>query len=369
MTVSLNEIAPSFQQAVGKWPEASNLKQHYEDLLNTYETNGSSLIELTKSFFESVCLTIIEEVGAEKPTSASPSTTEIFSSVKKALDIDYIRETNGFGEIISGFNKITNGLETLRNRAGSVSHGRDGFIQHISKNHLRTHLLAADALISLLLNVFEGSEPNLLTTRELYERFDHHNILIDQNIWLESNVNPETQLLEVKVNAKKIFPDAIQINIKPSQLLFELNRPAYQDIILALRSMNISVIEKVLDVEDDAAEAKDDLGESEIEIVPTIPVAETYIGVLVEFYESFFEKIKALEGSLQSVAINSIIAIIFTAIEPLMVTDWKTREEIKSQIRLVLKKIIRENSINISAESVFDWIVENLPADIKGTET
>src|SRR5690606_25430965 len=105
-----------------------------------------------------VCWTIIEELGAEKPSGPAPSTTEIFSSVKKALNIDYSREAIGLSDILSGFNKVTKGLVKLRDHGGSVAHGKDGFAESISIKHIKTQLLAADALVSLLLNVFEGSE-------------------------------------------------------------------------------------------------------------------------------------------------------------------------------------------------------------------
>jgi len=46
----LDDIAPAFRAARERWPDAPNLQQHYDDLARTFEENGSSLIELTKSF-------------------------------------------------------------------------------------------------------------------------------------------------------------------------------------------------------------------------------------------------------------------------------------------------------------------------------
>jgi len=55
MTFVLDDIAPAFRAARERWPNAPNLQQHYEDLARTFKENGSSLIELTKSFLEMVC--------------------------------------------------------------------------------------------------------------------------------------------------------------------------------------------------------------------------------------------------------------------------------------------------------------------------
>src|SRR5690606_16512692 len=64
---ALDEVAPDFRAAYERWPHAPNLRQHYDDLVNTYEKEGSSLIELTKSFLETVCWTVINELGATPP--------------------------------------------------------------------------------------------------------------------------------------------------------------------------------------------------------------------------------------------------------------------------------------------------------------
>ncbi len=87
MKRALDEVAPAFRAAYERWPHAPNLRQHYDDLVNTYEKEGSSLIELTKSFLETVCWTVINELGATPPASSTPSTTELLSCVLEALGL------------------------------------------------------------------------------------------------------------------------------------------------------------------------------------------------------------------------------------------------------------------------------------------
>jgi hypothetical protein len=63
MTNHLDDIAPSFKAVTTRWPDAPNIQAHYADLASTFESNGSSLIELCKSFLEMVCITIVTELG------------------------------------------------------------------------------------------------------------------------------------------------------------------------------------------------------------------------------------------------------------------------------------------------------------------
>jgi len=144
----LDEIAPAFHAACERWPDAPNLKQHYMDLARTWEAEGSSVIELTKSFLEAVCWTVIRELGATPPDSSTPTTTELLSCVLDALGLRNQRGVGPLGKVISGHNKLAEGLNELRNQDGSVAHGRDGFLDAISSRHARVYLLSADSVKS-----------------------------------------------------------------------------------------------------------------------------------------------------------------------------------------------------------------------------
>jgi len=126
MNRALDDIAPAFRAACDRWPNASNLRQHYGDLARSYEEDGSSLIELIKSFLEAVCWTVINELGATPPDSSTPTTTELLSCVLDALGLRNQRGVGPLGKVISGHNKLAEGLNELRNQNGSVAHGRDG---------------------------------------------------------------------------------------------------------------------------------------------------------------------------------------------------------------------------------------------------
>ena len=127
------------------------MQAHYEDLARTFEENGSSLLELCKSFLEMVCITVVKELGGNLPASSTPTTTELLGCTLDTLGLRNERGASAFDKVISGHNKIADGLSEARNIDGSVAHGKDGFIDAISDRHTRVYLLSADTIISLIL--------------------------------------------------------------------------------------------------------------------------------------------------------------------------------------------------------------------------
>jgi len=204
---ALDNIAPAFRAACERWPDAPNPQQHYMDLARTWEEEGSSVIELTKSFLEAVCWTVIRELGATPPDSSRPTTTELLSCVLDALGLRNQRGVGPLGKVISGHNKLAEGLNELRNQDGSVAHGKDGFLDAISSRHARVYLLSADSVIALILSAYDGKEPKLLTTREPPDRFRHLNQRIDAWCTLDAEVDMEEDVLVVRVLASAQTPD------------------------------------------------------------------------------------------------------------------------------------------------------------------
>ena len=163
----LDDIAPAFRAAVERWPDAPNLQQHYRDLARAWEGEGSSVIELIKSFLECVCWTVLNELGAEGPASSTPTTTELLARVLDALGLRHQRGVGPLGRVISAHNRLAEALNEYRNQDGSVAHGRDGFLDAISNRYTRVYLLSADSVIALILSAYDGREPNLRTISRL----------------------------------------------------------------------------------------------------------------------------------------------------------------------------------------------------------
>ena len=256
---ALDDIAPAFRAACERWPDAPNLQQYYDDLARTYEENGSSLVELTKSFLEAVYWTVINELGATPPDSSTPTTTELLSSVLDTLGLRNQRGVGPLGKVISGHKKLAEGLNELRNQDGSVAHGKDGFLDAISSRHARVYLLSANSVIALILSAYDGKKPNLLTTREPPDRFRHLNERIDGGCALDAGVDMEEGVLVVRVLAGAQTPDeAIELRVPPSELLYYLDRQAYLSVLEALREVPPAELEEetepVVEEETEAAE-------------------------------------------------------------------------------------------------------------------
>ena len=123
----------------------------------------------------------------------------------------------------------------LRNDAGPVSHGRDGFIARLSAYHRRAAVLSADAIVAFLHQAYVETELNLVRTREPYERFETQNELIDK--WCNyANVEfDDDGSLSLTIESPNEEGDVV-ISASPSQLLFQLDRPAYIEALNAART-------------------------------------------------------------------------------------------------------------------------------------
>ena len=55
-----------------------------------------------------------------------------------------------FADLVKHHNNLTDSLRVLRNEAGTVSHGKDGFVARLSAHHRRAAVLSADALVTYL---------------------------------------------------------------------------------------------------------------------------------------------------------------------------------------------------------------------------
>ncbi len=372
MNRPLDDIAPAFRAACERWPDAQNLQQHYNDLARTYEEEGSSLIELTKSFLEAVCWTVINELGATPPDSSTPTTTELLSCVLDALGLRNRRGVGPLGKVISGHNKLAEGLNELRNQHGSVAHGRDGFLDAISSRHARVYLLSADSVIALILSAYDGKEPNLLTTREPPERFRHLNERIDAGCALDAEVDVEEGVLVVRVLAGAQTPDeAIELRVPPSELLYHLDRQAYVSVLEALREVppaeREEEIKPVVEEETEAAKVVTE-GES---MAPPEPAPEPSRLQLLDAYQGRYrDKVTALYefvihnllngNDAQAQQVLRFVNTLLAEMEHLAVVDWAKREPEQAAVRVTLKRLFRLAAIEglneQSIEPLMDWL-------------
>ena len=352
MSRALDDIAPAFRAACERWPDAPNLKQHYMDLARTWETEGSSVIELTKSFLEAVCWTVIRELGATPPDSSTPTTTELLSCVLDALGLRNQRGVGPLGKVISGHNKLAEGLNELRNQDGSVAHGRDGFLDAISSRHARVYLLSADSVIALILSAYDGKEPNLLTTREPPDRFRHLNERIDAGCALDVEVDIEESVLVVRVLAGAQTPDeAIELRVPPSELLYHLDRQAYLSVLEALREVPPAEREEETEpVVEEEAEAAEVVTEGKPTGPPEPSPKPSRLQLLEAYHGRYQDKVNALYefvihnllngNDAQARQVLRFVNTLLAEMEKLAVVDWMKRPSAQSRVKVYLKRLI-----------------------------
>jgi hypothetical protein len=378
MTNALDDIAPAFRRALNRWPEANNIKAHYDDLSRTFENNGSSLIELCKSFLEMVCITVVTELDGEHPKSSRPTTTESLISALDVLGLRSKRGSSALGKIISGHIKIANGISDVRNHEGSVAHGKDGFIDTISDRHARVYLLSTDTIISLILQAYEGVEPSILKTREPHDHFSHHNKKIDESTYADVDTD-EDGVIELSFRVGSL-DDGFSIRAPASELLFYLDRQAYVDVLDSLRGISIDIEdEEGLSTEEtEIVQTKEELNEDKVDepseavLGPSSrrlePISE-YQGKYSDHISSLYEYIMhSIMGGNSEFAtkVQNFTYTILNGMEELAVVDWSKRLSTRTEVRLLIKKLIKLFSIEGIDEKSIDQIVEWLAQRIVG---
>ena len=379
MSHALDEIAPAFRAACERWPDAQSLQQHYRDLARAWEEEGSSVIELTKSFLESVCWTVLIELNGPKPETSTPTTKELLSYALSALGLRNQRGVGPLGKVISGHNKLVEGLNELRNQDGGVAHGKDGFLDAISSRHARVYLLSSDSVIALILSAYDGKEPNLLTTREPPDRFQHLNERIDAGTAIDAEVDEEEGVLVVRILAGTQTPDeAIELRVPPSELLYHLDRQAYLSVLRALQEMlpakPEAEIEPVAEVETEAPEAvTEEEGAASSESTPEpakIQPLDKYQGRYRDKVTPLYEFVvhNLLDGNdAQAEQVLRFVNGLLAAMEQLVVVDWAKRPSERAKVRRAIKRLLSIQAVEgfekEHGEAIVQWLAAAIPGE------
>ncbi len=229
---------PAIRECCAYWPTAPMLQQTFESLDKNFNEENDACIDCSKAIIEVICRIIIDELddptSPAKPKSTLPSFADWVSAAIRTLKLGNNRN-DALAKLISQHHKLTTELGLLRNEAGPISHGKEGFIERLSTYHRRTAVLSADAIVAFLHQAYLEAELNLERTREPYQKFQVQNNLIDTYCtYTEAEIN-EDGLLQVTVE----LPDEagqFLINATPSELLFLFDRTAYIEALNAARS-------------------------------------------------------------------------------------------------------------------------------------
>ncbi|MDH3069333.1 MULTISPECIES: abortive infection family protein [unclassified Akkermansia] len=226
---------PGIREACAHWRDAPMLQQTFEALELSLEENNDASIDCAKAIVEVICRVIIDELDSPlnpvKPKGACPDFGEWVASAVRVLKIGESQNTK-FLKLVSQHYKLTTALGDLRNAAGPVSHGRDGFLNRLSVHHRRSAVLSADAIVTFLHQAYLEAELDLVRTREPYERFEHLHAHVDSHVSLGCEIDEEGSLI---VRVMLPSTDIITLNIEASRLLYQLDREAYVEALNAAR--------------------------------------------------------------------------------------------------------------------------------------
>ncbi|MEM4168229.1 MAG: abortive infection family protein [Candidatus Caldarchaeum sp.] len=195
---------------------AARLEEQVKALEAAVVKTPSLAFDLSCSLVESVCKTILKDVGYTNCDSLGFK--DLLQAVYKRIQI--IPETHVESEdikeavykIINSLNEVIWGLSELRHKAGVASHGRDAFEPPLDRLQAELVARAADAVISFLFKAHHSYlRPGESSRFEYgdYEDFDR---------WIDESNNPV-----------RIF----NLEYRPSEVLFHVDREAYRDFMMS----------------------------------------------------------------------------------------------------------------------------------------
>jgi hypothetical protein len=339
----LDAVATNYRRVLQRWPSAPTLTNCYEALSACFSGSTHGLVEHVKSFIESVCLTIMGELREPMPSS-TPSTTDLLVAALGALGLRNTKGTSKLDKVLSGFNRLSDALAEMRNETGPVAHGKDGFLDSVTADHARAFLHAGDAILGVLLNAFEGKQPDLGVTREPYESFLHLNERIDRAVSVVARVDEDGER-PVLVFSAATEPrgEAFELRVEPSRLLYGIDREAYIEV---LKTAELVVAE--------AEDETEGLGE-EVEVPEPAEVTVTEaaagpVAILVSEYTRGLDPVRsALEAFLVAEGLKTdgarrdahqLVDSLLSTAEHNMALDWKEREPIQARIKVACKRVL-----------------------------
>ena len=167
--------------------------------------------DLAKTLVESVCKTILEDIG--HPAEPSWDAPRIMKQTMTYLAVlppghpNAAKARDSITKTLNGLHTTLRGLCELRNDYGLSSHGRDGFSARLDLRHATLAAQAADTIVSFLYRIHRDARMQTPGTRVYYEDHDGFNEAFD----LEN----ETIRLG-------------NLELLPSRVLFHVDREAYR---------------------------------------------------------------------------------------------------------------------------------------------
>jgi hypothetical protein len=216
----------------------------------------------------------------------------------------------------------------------------------------------------LLLGALDGSEPNLIHTREPYERFEHFNSAIDAAVRVEAEVDYDDGVVVLGFKTPALN-EGLKLRVEPSQLLYGLDRAAYVEILESLPS--------TFEVEEEEEPA--------VEEEPTLPplAAVAAPPVTARIVKSYAGRFDALRSGLKQLltaqgapdaTVARVLDSLLAAFDDAAVLDWQLREPMRARALVALKRVLKAAGPKHPppdklAAVILQWFIENEPGSSK----
>lgn len=227
---------PGIRTFCAHWGHAQMLQHTFETLEREFAENSDSCIDAAKTMVECACRVIIDNLdhpaSPVRPVEENPPFGAWVSAAVRVLELSEVRD-DAFKKLITQHHKLTTTLGDLRNKAGTLSHGKDAFISKLTVHHRRAALLAADAIVTFLHEAYLERELDAVLSKEPYDRFKATNDVIDEYAGLRGEMDEEGIPRLFIVLPGPSPREELELAALVSQLLFELDREAYKLVLNA----------------------------------------------------------------------------------------------------------------------------------------
>lgn len=192
-------------------PVVELIDQQVRAIEDAIERVPDFAFDLAKTLIESVCKTILEDVGRpadpgwDAPRIMRETTTFLSMFPPGNPDAAKIQET--IKKTINGLHTTVQGLCELRNDYGLASHGRDGLSARLDFRQATLAAQAADTIVSFLYRIHRDALAHAPGVRVYYEDHASFNEALDRD-------NETIRLGDLE--------------LLPSRVLFHTDREAYK---------------------------------------------------------------------------------------------------------------------------------------------
>ncbi len=226
------------------WSNMPMLQQTFDSLKDELSSENDGTIDAAKAIVECACQVIIKALDDPnnpiKEQSGSPfkeKNPSINNWIVAATNLLNLGNIKGdpFSKTVSQYFNIVNELGHLRNKAGPLSHGRDGLVKKLSTYQRKASVLAADAVVSFLHEAYLEHELSHLNLIEPFDSLTFSNSIIDKHCTFTAAEVDDDGNLSVKISY--LNEDDIDLNVDLSVLLFHVDRIAYKNAFYSCKDI------------------------------------------------------------------------------------------------------------------------------------